>query len=198
MRGWASIVSVGFDDFCRFCAVRRSGRPRRQTSRPPDTSVSGVSHGPAPHRAMQFAVPAISVSGPLSLRPPAEPWYHRRTVVSPPNRGVSAEPWRHRRTVVSPPNRGVSAEPWRHRRTVVSPPDRGVPAGPWRHRPGRRFPRHVYPRHPSILFLTAPVNISAPYSIALWLKHMSWWCSPGAASDPRPGNAVLQCGSFWM
>ena len=179
MRGWASIVSVGFADFCRFCAVRRSGRPCRQTSRPPSASVSGVSHGPAPDRAMQFAVPAISVSGPLSLRPPAEPWCLHRTVASPPDRGISAEPWRLRRT-------------------VVSLPDRGVPAGPWRHRPGRRFPRHVYPHHPSSLFLTAPASISAPYSIALWLKHMSWWCSPGAASDPRPRNAVLQCGSFWM
>lgn len=128
MRGWASIVSVGFDDFCRFCAVRRSGRPCRRTSRPPGASVSGVSHGPAPYLAVQFAVPAISVSGPLSLRPPAEPWYHRRTVVSPPNRGVSAEPWRPRRTVASPPDRVVPAGPWCPRRTVASPPDRGVSA----------------------------------------------------------------------
>lgn len=134
MRGWASIVSVGFDDFCRFCAVRRSGRPRRQTSRPPDTSVSGVSHGPAPtgpcsspFRPSQSPVPSASVPPP-NRGITAEPWCHRRTVASPPNRGVTAGPWYLRRTVVSPPNRGVTAEPWCPRRTVVSPPDRGVTA----------------------------------------------------------------------
>lgn len=191
MRGWASIVSVGFDDFCRFCVVRRSGRPCRRTSRPPGTSVSGVSHGPAP-------------TGPCSspFRPSQSPV--PSASVPPPNRGVSTEPWRLRRTVVSPPDRGVPAEPWRLRRTVASPPDRGAPAGPWCPRrtvaspPRPPLPAPRLPHHPSSLFLTAPANISAPYSIALWLKHMSWWCSPGAASDPRPRNAVLQCGSFWM